>query len=147
MWIVLVFPKKKARIHKNERNSWTFRFGPFFGWFAGRLPIAAIQITGIPVAISALFCADLSAKIACCRLCRSDPPLLLLLLIPQKLRCLGARDSNQDPLANRAARIESRDLNNLNVWEKIVKTSQRIERNLGSRFESCDFKSLRPWRP
>ena len=26
------------------------------------------------------------------------------------LRCLGAYDSNQDPLANRIARIESRDL-------------------------------------
>ena len=26
------------------------------------------------------------------------------------LRCHGARDSNQDPLANRIARIESRDL-------------------------------------
>ena len=33
-----------------------------------------------------------------------------------ELRCLGARDSNQDPLANRIARIESRDLKkNLNI--------------------------------
>ena len=31
MWIVLVFPRKNTRIHKNERNSWTSRFGPFFG--------------------------------------------------------------------------------------------------------------------
>ena len=32
MWIVLVFPKKKnTRIHKKGRNSWTFRFGAFFG--------------------------------------------------------------------------------------------------------------------
>ena len=31
MWIVLVFPRKNTRIHKNGRNSWTFRFGPFFG--------------------------------------------------------------------------------------------------------------------
>ena len=63
------------------------------------------------------------------------------------LRCLGARDSNQDPLANRIVQIESRDLkkktqiNNFNI-SKMVKTSQRIERNLGLRFESCDFKSL-----
>ena len=28
---VLVFLRKNARIHKNGRNSWTFRFGPFFG--------------------------------------------------------------------------------------------------------------------
>ena len=28
----------------------------------------------------------------------------------EELRCLGARDSNQDPLANRIARIESLDL-------------------------------------
>ena len=25
------FPKENTRIHKNGRNSWTFRFGPFFG--------------------------------------------------------------------------------------------------------------------
>ena len=31
MWIVLVFLRKNTRIHKNGRNSWTFRFGPFFG--------------------------------------------------------------------------------------------------------------------
>ena len=31
MWIVLVFLRKNTRIHKNERNSWTFRFGSFFG--------------------------------------------------------------------------------------------------------------------
>ena len=31
MWIVLAFPRKNTRIHKNGRNSWTFRFGPFFG--------------------------------------------------------------------------------------------------------------------
>ena len=31
MWIVLVFRRKNTRIHKNGRNSWTFRFGPFFG--------------------------------------------------------------------------------------------------------------------
>ena len=31
MWIVLVFQRKNTRIHKNGRNSWTFRFGPFFG--------------------------------------------------------------------------------------------------------------------
>ena len=31
MWIVLVFPRKNTRIHKNGRNSWTFRFCPFFG--------------------------------------------------------------------------------------------------------------------
>ena len=31
MWIVLVFPRKNTRIHKNGRNSWTFHFGPLFG--------------------------------------------------------------------------------------------------------------------
>ena len=31
MWTVLVFLRKNTRIHKNGRNSWTFRFGPFFG--------------------------------------------------------------------------------------------------------------------
>ena len=31
MWIALVFPRKNTRIHKNGRNSWTFRIGPFFG--------------------------------------------------------------------------------------------------------------------
>ena len=31
MWIVLVFLRKNTRIHKNGRNSWTFRFCPFFG--------------------------------------------------------------------------------------------------------------------
>ena len=31
MWIVLVFLRKNTRIHENGRNSWTFRFGPFFG--------------------------------------------------------------------------------------------------------------------
>ena len=31
MWIAFVFPRKNTRIHKNRRNSWTFRFGPFFG--------------------------------------------------------------------------------------------------------------------
>ena len=31
MWIVLVFPRKNTRIHKNGWNSWTFRFAPFFG--------------------------------------------------------------------------------------------------------------------
>ena len=32
MWIVLVFPQEKhQKIHKKGRNSWTFRFGPFFG--------------------------------------------------------------------------------------------------------------------
>ena len=31
MWIALVFSRKNTRIHKNRRNSWTFRFGPFFG--------------------------------------------------------------------------------------------------------------------
>ena len=31
MWIVLVFLRKNNRIHKNGRNSWTFRFGTFFG--------------------------------------------------------------------------------------------------------------------
>ena len=31
MWTVLVFLRKNTRIHKNRRNSWTFRFGPFFG--------------------------------------------------------------------------------------------------------------------
>ena len=31
MWIVLVFLRKNTRIHKKGRNSWTFRFGPFFG--------------------------------------------------------------------------------------------------------------------
>ena len=31
MWIVLVFPRRNTRIHKNGRNSWTLRFGPFFG--------------------------------------------------------------------------------------------------------------------
>ena len=32
MWIVLVFPRKTSRIHKNGRNSRTFpRFAPFFG--------------------------------------------------------------------------------------------------------------------
>ena len=31
MWIVLAFLRKTTRIHKNGRNSWTFRFGPFFG--------------------------------------------------------------------------------------------------------------------
>ena len=31
MWIVLVFLRKNTRIHKNGRNSWTFRFGPCFG--------------------------------------------------------------------------------------------------------------------
>ena len=31
MWIELVFLRKNTRIHKNGRNSWTFRFGPFFG--------------------------------------------------------------------------------------------------------------------
>ena len=43
MWIVRVFLRKNTRIHKNGRNSWTFRFGPFFGlvcrgdsWFCGR---------------------------------------------------------------------------------------------------------------
>ena len=42
MWIVLVFLRKNTRIHKNGRNSWTFRFGPFFGlvcrgdfWYRG----------------------------------------------------------------------------------------------------------------
>ena len=30
IWIVLLFLRKN-RIHKNGRNSWTFRFGPFFG--------------------------------------------------------------------------------------------------------------------
>ena len=43
MWIVLVFLRKNTRIYKKGRNSWTFRFGPFFGlvcwgdsWFWGR---------------------------------------------------------------------------------------------------------------
>ena len=40
--------------------------------------------------------------------------------------------------ANRVARFEK-----AKTFEKIVKTSQRIERNLGLRFGSCDFKSLR----
>ena len=31
MWIVLVFLRKNTRIHKNGRNSWIFRFGPFLG--------------------------------------------------------------------------------------------------------------------
>ena len=31
MWIVLVFLRKSTRIHKDGRNSWSFRFGPFFG--------------------------------------------------------------------------------------------------------------------
>ena len=31
MWIALVFLRKNTRIHKNGRNSWIFRFGPFFG--------------------------------------------------------------------------------------------------------------------
>ena len=31
MWIVLVFIRRNTRIHKNGRDSWTFRFGPFFG--------------------------------------------------------------------------------------------------------------------
>ena len=31
MWIVHVFLRKNTRIHKNGRNSWSFRFGPFFG--------------------------------------------------------------------------------------------------------------------
>ena len=31
MWIVLVFLRRNTRIHKIGRNSWTFRFGPFFG--------------------------------------------------------------------------------------------------------------------
>ena len=31
MWIALVFPRKNTRIHLNWRNSWTLRFGPFFG--------------------------------------------------------------------------------------------------------------------
>ena len=31
MWIVLVFQRKNTRVHKNGWNSWTFRFGPFFG--------------------------------------------------------------------------------------------------------------------
>ena len=51
-------------------------------------------------------------------------------------RC--ARDWNQDLLANRIAQLR-----NPEHLKKIVKTSQRIERNLGLRFESCDFKSLR----
>ena len=29
------FPKENTRIPKNGRNSWTFRFGPFFGLVAG----------------------------------------------------------------------------------------------------------------
>ena len=32
MWIVLVFLRKNTRIHKNGQNSWTFRFGLFFGF-------------------------------------------------------------------------------------------------------------------
>ena len=59
------------------------------------------------------------------------------------LRCLGARNSNHDPLANRIARIESLDLKPILKDVQIVKTSQRIKRNLGLRFELCDFKSLR----
>ena len=59
----------------------------------------------------------------------------------ENLRC--ARDSNQDPLANRIARIESRKLKPIFKNVHIVKTSQRIEWNLGLRFESCDFRSLR----
>ena len=58
------------------------------------------------------------------------------------LRWLGARDSNQDPLVNRIAR-NSRDLKSIFKNAQIVKTSQRIEQNLGLRLKSCDFKSLR----
>ena len=38
---------------------------------------------------------------------------------------------------------QQREFEETKTFEKIVKTSQRIERNLGLRFESCDFKSLR----
>ena len=31
MWIGLFYLRKSTRIYKNGRNSWTFRFGPFFG--------------------------------------------------------------------------------------------------------------------
>ena len=31
MWIVLVFPRKNTRIHKNGPNSWASRFDLFFG--------------------------------------------------------------------------------------------------------------------
>ena len=46
MWIVLVFLRKNTTIHRNGRNSWTFRFGPFFGlvcrgdsWFMGNVEL------------------------------------------------------------------------------------------------------------
>ena len=32
------FLRISTRIHKNGRNSWTFRFGPFLVWFAGATP-------------------------------------------------------------------------------------------------------------
>ena len=41
-----------------------------------------------------------------------------------------SRDSNQDPLANRIARTELRDLKKNQTCQNIVKTSQRIKRNL-----------------
>ena len=55
------------------------------------------------------------------------------------LRCLGARDSNHDPLANRIERIESRDLEepkHLNKNSKDI-TGNRTEFGVAIRIVRC----------